>query len=529
MNNHADLFYPERVDEQVEHLARLQDQQQQASTPGAPTIAALQSIYKEDEAILANAWSRLAKLEAATQPSGNTNQQIVKDGRRGESIMHKTEFAPETDGSIMPFFPTTVRPQRPRLRRWRAASLIAATLTAAVIASTMIWIINAGQHKTPTPGSPAKTPAATAPFAVYVGSEDGLERVDARTGKIVWQYHFPVSTTPYVQIFFSQILPAGRTVYGLAGISGTLTQVMAFDAKTGRVLWSYNAPQATNMVLEHNTLYLGINDADPNTHKSYISALDARKGTPLATKYTLDGYAPNLSLADGVLYAVTDTHLAAIDIVHSQRIWQKSAAELIPGPNYVSIEGFSATHEAVYATFQTVSGVYCVALKASNGSKLWQTDPFAVKGASGGGAGISAPVASDTTVYFAAFGYSSTVLAYDARKGTRVWQSKTTALLQRTPVLSGNTLYIAEDIISTGSPKTRFAALNGTTGKLIWQTGEKQGVGLLGFAFNGVVYVAATYAKTTNITYALSSYTGTVIWQASLDHNPTALAGGKIS
>lgn len=529
MDNRANLFYPESVNEQVKQLMGIQDQQQRESTPGAPTIAALQSIYKEDEAILEHAWLRLANLKTATPPSENTTQAVERHANRGENSMAPITYTPEVGDHTTPSVPTPMRPtKRPRQHRWRAIGLIAATLTAMVIASSTLWIINARQSGTTSTGTPKKTPVAVSTDAIYEGSQDGLLRVNPKTGKVIWSYQLPTQDST-AQVSFAQILLAGNTVYGLKqDVTATSTQIIAFSAATGRILWSYDTPGIRSMALEHDTLYLGVNDSDINSNRSYIHILNATNGTSQEKTYTLRGFAPNLSLVDDTLYVATETSLSAIDVIHAQQLWQKNIADLIAGTGYVTISGFSVVHGIVYATSIAAHGVYGLALHASNGNMLWRTDAIGVKGASGGGAGIIAPVASATTVYFTIFGNSGGVFAYDAQKGTLRWSYKLTGpLVQRTPVLSNNNLFISEDIISTGSPKTRFAALNATTGKLIWQTTPKAGVSTQGFALNGIYYVATAYTDSPSITYAFASSTGKILWQSPLGKNPSVLAGGQ--
>lgn len=271
MDNRNDLFHPESVNEQIEHLARIQSPQQQDGMPGAPTIAALQRIYKEDEAILERAWARLASgVEVTTQTPGMMTPRVDIHHYRGESTMQDTNFSRETSGPIMPSSPPfahpSERPRHPRQRRWRTLSLIAATLTVVALVSSMLLVINAAHQRQTTSttntivtsrqktATPPSTPQLQEGHIVYtsqpidlampvVWSPDGgrvatvinrktVESWDAQTGKNVLNY--PVKEGIAVaNVAWS---PNGSVL----AVSGSAT-ISLFNARTAQLLHTFSA------------------------------------------------------------------------------------------------------------------------------------------------------------------------------------------------------------------------------------------------------------------------------------------------
>lgn len=152
MNHHDDLFQPESVNEQVEDLLHDQDGHQQEATPGAPTIAALRTIYAEDAAILERAWSRIAQAEFAareqfTEPAAPSMEEISS---LGEQPMQEIDTPTrEKQPHSVAANGKQARSRQP-LRLWTLVGLAAAILF--VLANIVAFrYFGQGQH----------TPAAT--------------------------------------------------------------------------------------------------------------------------------------------------------------------------------------------------------------------------------------------------------------------------------------------------------------------------------------------------------------------------------
>ncbi|HET8843610.1 MAG TPA: PQQ-binding-like beta-propeller repeat protein, partial [Ktedonobacteraceae bacterium] len=527
-DNRNDLFQPENIDEQIEQLTHIQDQQQLNMTPGAPTISELQRIYKENEEILENAWERIASLANATQTQRSLINDANKHSYQSDNTMQRTGSSARSGALISPFLAAT------KPRRWRIASMIAATLTILTLIGSMLWVINLAQDKKATSGhTPAKTGAQTTnqpttSSVLYVGGGKGLTRADASTGKAVWNYTIPGTTISGLTQFI-QILPVGNIVYGLQqSYADTPTQIIAFDAAHGQILWTYSSPNTVTMALSGNILYLGVNDLKPGSTKSSLSLLDRSKGTGLSTTFTLNGTDPQLSVIDKTLYVQTTTGLYAFNTSHNQQIWYRSVSQLLPNMN-TTLSTFGVAHGTLFVPFIFDSSVYCLALRASDGHELWQTDPVSIiSGGSGGGTGITMLAEGNGKIYFASFGKSGTIFAYNEQTGEKAWTKKLNEVVQTPPVFSNNTVYIAEDVIpyvdSSESPMTRLTALDAATGDTKWQTAFKQGTSTSVFALDRVVYVATLAdLSSPSFIYAFEASTGKVIWRADLGDDPRVL------
>lgn len=169
MDNRTDLFHPESVNDQVGHLARIQDSWQRDITPGAPTIAALQSIYTEDEAMLERAWARLASAEAATQSSGGMTNSVDRHYYRGENTIQETHFSAETSGPVMPSSPTFVRPpHRPRWGRRHVIGLLAAVLVCVTLIGSLSLVLTVSRSQTASISADSHSTTATAQISTPI-------------------------------------------------------------------------------------------------------------------------------------------------------------------------------------------------------------------------------------------------------------------------------------------------------------------------------------------------------------------------
>ena len=186
MTNHDELFQPEHVDEHVEQLARIQDPRQQGNMPGARTIAALQRIYQEDEAILERAWARLASVEVATSVPRSKRPSMDTPSLRGENTVQPPNFSRGTNDTVMPVAPPVTRPPErpPHLpQRWstRLSALAAAVLLVGLVGGLVTGLILVRHGGSNTGAAPSSTATPTPPPASTPTFSD-IEMKDAANG-----------------------------------------------------------------------------------------------------------------------------------------------------------------------------------------------------------------------------------------------------------------------------------------------------------------------------------------------------------
>ncbi len=272
MNNHDshdnhdnldDFFHPEFVNEQVEQLAGIQDAQQQATIPGAPTIAALQSIYKDDEAVLERAWTRIASAEAASQTPGETLTTVDMHYYEGARTMQERDFSPRV-GVLASSSPDLVHPlqhpRRTRRRVWSTIGLVAALTI--ILVNVLAWGLlrhgfqqgtQSGSHSTIT--TPKKAPTMGQQLCSVSGFANGLavdwssqgklaisnpsdvKIFNAATCILVFTYHQALRDEPH-EVLELRGLDASWSPDGQhLVIAGTGSRIL--DGKTGKVDLTY--------------------------------------------------------------------------------------------------------------------------------------------------------------------------------------------------------------------------------------------------------------------------------------------------
>lgn len=256
MNSHEDfndLFLPERIDEQITYLASIRDAQRKGIS-GAPTVAALQNIYKDDEGILERAWARI--IEADSQPPRETMTIVPIDQNQGAGTMQESEIF--AGGTISPERTRYGQPaKRIRHRVWSVLGLVAAVTI--VLVNIFAWGSlrqthqNAPNNKisgnkvTPIPMGKQLCSFSGLAQGLYVSwsaqgklaisSPGDLEIINASNCVPILTYRQTVENAPHTMLTFRGLdaswSPDGQRLV-VAGAGASI-----LDAKTGKVLLRY--------------------------------------------------------------------------------------------------------------------------------------------------------------------------------------------------------------------------------------------------------------------------------------------------
>ena len=347
--------------------------------------------------------------------------------------------------------------------------------------------------------------------------------VNRHTGKLMWSVQ--ADTDPASVITGSPVVYRGVAYVGIsskqeAGGPGTFRgAVKALDAATGKVLWrSYTVP-SNNGGGDSNLpgYYSG------NAVWTSSPVIDPRRGL----LYT--GTGNNYSVPDGVCTApgqtgctqpaaddyvdaivamnLRDGTVAWVDYTLDSDLWtvpQPSGPDFDfgAGPNlFTTANPVTGRPEQLLGIGQK-SGVYW-AVDPATGKVAWQTTVGPA--GNGGNGGIEYGTATDGRRIYAAEG-DTAKLAY---------------------TLGGSGPYAGQT--ATGGS---WAALDPSTGKMLWQTPDPQGASDTSYvsAANGVVYAGSLAAAGTNM-YALDAATGTILWSFASGGSVTggaAIAGGSV-
>ncbi len=251
--------------------------------------------------------------------------------------------------------------------------------------------------------------------ALYVQADDGkLYRLDATTGREVWSVRVvaqPVVRRPFsdpktrYDRFSSAVCTAGKRLY-VGTHDGTL---MAFDAATGRTLWSFAAGDAilAAPALAGGVLYAGSFDR-------HVYAVDAATGKLRWKRDTGGAVVSTPAVAGGrVIVGDRAYDLLGLDAATGSVRWTKYL--------WMSwIESSAVVRDGVaYVGSAEAAGVY--ACDAASGRSVWSTDV--------GGWSWGQPAVTQDRVYActsAQAGYptgiTGGVFALDRATGAPVWR-----------------------------------------------------------------------------------------------------------
>jgi outer membrane protein assembly factor BamB len=436
--------------------------------------------------------------------SATTNPLTSVSDKHGAICQGRVQ-PPQQELSLLPLTARARRSAAARLTGipWAAAFMrpaAAILIVGALIAGFLLVF-------TLRPGAPKQTtPMGTQPSSppgIYISRLDGVYRFNVQTRQVIWhtqvadQSRFPGS--PVI---------IGDTVYitGSGAFDATNT-VSAIDAQTGALRWERTFPHSVDPpALDDGLLYF----AGARPGASILYAVNAATGSITATytpRQVKSWYAP--VVVDGVLYYTDDFSsdtLYAVQLPGEQLLWQQqlSAFPL----NVAAGGGLVVQNGIVYlpVTPETPSQQGWIdAFDAHTGQPLWQSPAMTIAD------GASTLAITDTMIYVASLlGNRGTLLAFDLHTYALVWQEPFEAFDMQ--VASG-TLYIVNDIDSNES----FAALNASTGKLLWQTPiNRVGGDMLTGVLDGVVYCVAWTTFDGNAVsgsvYGLNASDGTQIW-----------------
>ncbi len=401
-----------------------------------------------------------------------------------------------------------------------------------------LWVLTAD-------GNVTATPAVVGGVVYFPDFGGSLWAVNGMTGKVLWKK--PISRYSGIKGDVSRITPAywqGSLITG----EGTQTvstlrgaYVFALNAKSSRRLWLTKVeadPVAiitSSPVVDDGVVYVGTSSKAetlnrPVTYRGSVLALNVKTGKiiwqtylapPGYTGAAVWGSTPVVDRATGLLYVATGNNysappgvctapgradcaatasddyidsVVALDLKTGRVVWaaRTLTADISTnynhgdGPDYDFGQGpilFSAEVDGKPTKLLGVgqkSGIYW-ALNPATGAVVWKTQ-----------------------------------VGPGSRQGGMLWGSATDG--SRIYVSIGNGEHVPVTLVApSGTQPTTtgglWAALDASTGKILWQTADPQGtldLGALTVA-NGVVYAGSMAATGENM-YALDASTGTKKW-----------------
>jgi len=288
---------------------------------------------------------------------------------------------------------------------------------------------------------------------VYVGS-DKFYAFNATTGKTLWSY--PIQTGGDAAV-------ANDIVYVGAD------KLYAFHAKTGKLLWSatVGGTLVSAPVVVNNVVYTGGDAQTLYAFNAATGALDwsAKTGGSMYT-------AP--AVANGIVYVSVQNGVYAYNALNGNLLWTA-----IPGGDFSSSPAVSQGIVYVISPHGTL-----YALNATAGTTVWSASILT--------SFSNTPAVADGIVYVATFNF----YAFNAGTGALIWSQTLNDLPNASPTIANGILYLGE-----GNTSVTFFAFNAATGAMLWYNEPDVDAPYSNMVIvNGMVYVNA-YTITGNEDY----------------------------
>jgi outer membrane protein assembly factor BamB len=502
--NQDEPFIPDTIDEQIDLLASMP--LQSSLSPEEQVIQRLHTLYQADQRSTERVWGRLAPRLTEHDADAQTNP------RRLQLI---NESHKERKHPMQSSLRSIRRTGSPRLAQ------VAAVIFAVLLVGSLLLVLHMAQSARLGTRSNQTTQTGSAPDSVpslYISRSDGVYRLDARTRKVIWHTRIPGQSQQSVQSgqpqhpvavqFSSSPMPMPGQRPGTPTVVGNAVYITANGRETalnrenGAILWSRTEPLGmAYLYTDSGLLYF-------TTNGDFIYAVNPANGAIVATYKPLPGqeFWGGPVVAGGILYYVShDSILYALRLPKETLLWQQPLSNYrLTFPPY--FHDIVIQNGVVYVPVAPMSSQKgkIDAFAAQNGKPLWQSPAIIAAGST------SAITVTDTMVYAANWtGYpDDSVMAFNIHSGALVWQEPFAGAETVQQVDSG-LLYLVYD---SSSNLGQVAALNATTGKMIWET-TGNGFSMDGL-LDGVVYGESL--DTPNVTiYGLNASTGAQLWAMS--------------
>jgi outer membrane protein assembly factor BamB len=253
------------------------------------------------------------------------------------------------------------------------------------------------------------------------------------------------------------------------------------------------APPHVALVVDQGVVYVsGYYSSNTYSAASYGLATMLHAGDGSRLGDTGEGKS-FLGASDGILYLIDQQHvLQALRASDRSPVWQYQTG---------SVDGFVVDAGTIYlAAHDTAATV--VALQASDGAVLWQSQPQGVVQQFTAGSG------------FVSFFIEGELVTLQASDGTRLWQQGFQGYAARSLKIAGDVLYI--DDAEQSATFREVLALRVSDGTRLWQQSVQQGQQQLLAVGGGIAYLSITDTNYNQSLKALRASDGTLLWQKSL-------------
>jgi len=314
-------------------------------------------------------------------------------------------------------------------------------------------------------------------YAESFASSDNLAAIDAATGATLWT----VTARNTGESYTAPVATGDRLVFAQCSFTdggGGYGAVCAYRKSTGEMVWQWSnpcncAPESTlnsPMVYANGAVYFGYSNGGAGGSE-YVVALDAKSGSVLWTYDTGTsnslGYA-GVAVGNGLVYVGCNgsnfAGVCALSQSSGGLVWSANI-----GTNSLA---FTVGKNLLFVNANFVYEV--IALDASTGSTVWT---FATDG-------TDLPVALAKNVVYAN-GSGHELYALKARTGAQIW-STTPQSLSSSPSVANGVIYVGQ----SGNNWPAASAFDASNGSLLWSSSGAGYGYAPPIVANGTLYIA---------------------------------------
>jgi outer membrane protein assembly factor BamB len=312
------------------------------------------------------------------------------------------------------------------------------------------------------------TTSSVTPPDLYMSTGKRILRIDAKTGKMHWQYtipNYPLNIPNYPPDFPIPPIVANDMVY-----EESQDSLYAIDAMSGRLRWSHTFPslifpyplsESKPVVFAH-IIYISVN--------SDIYAFDTTSGTLLHTYHPeLRGWLAQIAIDNNVLYAAGGLDLLALRLSDGAQLWHAQVnnsvrigiPHVINGVVYVVIP-VSPTMD--YTPLLGNPTKYIEAFNAKTGKQLWQSSTI-------NGDVFTTDIGTASGMIYLG-SRDGSISAYDAHTGATLWQQRVGAevlVSGAAPQIERSTVYVEVRQPAPSGSLRGIIALDARSGTTKWR------------------------------------------------------------
>ena len=344
------------------------------------------------------------------------------------------------------------------------------------------------------------SPAASS-HGLYISKKGEVSRLDPLTRKTIWR-----TVVPKSGIATGSLVVLDDTVY-----LHLTNQLYALNTSDGHIRWSNKNFQAFPVAIVDGLLYV---EGNPLTGGNALYALNPANGTIKATYTPPDGKRWNSPvIANGLLYYDIGADLYAITLTDQQIAWHQRPVSPMGMIEDIQVQNGIAYTQVMVIHTATPPDFRVIAFDARTGRKLWESKTDTKLSA-----------ITDVAVYTTSVNLTSSVHldAFDARTGRLLWhQAINPSKIQIASnwhaiikiLVDADTLYAS---YGNKSSAGGIVAVNARDGTLLWQaSANDQEANSPSGIYDGVLYTIANNGSNGAID-AFKTSDGSHLWHMAI-------------